>query len=126
MTKYLLDTHAVLWAFQGSNELSARAVSCIDDPSIEILVSPVSAYELALEANLGRLPLLPKDFSTLAGEAGFRMLAITATHFELAGKLPLINRDPWDRLLSAQAITEGMPLISRDTRIAGLGAQIIW
>ena len=126
MSRILLDTHAVLWAFQGSSELSTKALKLINDPDTEIFVSPISAYELALKANLGRLPSLPKDFSSLAKEAGFGILPITAAHFELAGKLPLINRDLWDRLLSAQAIVESIPLISCDANIAGLGAEIIW
>jgi PIN domain nuclease of toxin-antitoxin system len=126
MTRFLLDTHAALWAFQGAQDLSARVIDILNDPKVTIYVSPVSAYEIALKTNLGKLPRLPKRFADLAEESDFSLFTVTANHFELAGQLPLINRDPWDRILSAQALHEGMALISRDSAIATLGAQIVW
>jgi PIN domain nuclease of toxin-antitoxin system len=126
VTAVLLDTHTVLWSFLRSKELSDTVRDILNDTSVSVFVSPVSAYELALKANLGKLSLLPKSFEDLAAQADFAMLPVTAAHFERAGKLPLHNRDPWDRILSAQAILEDMMLVTCDNKMAGLGAKIIW
>jgi PIN domain nuclease of toxin-antitoxin system len=126
MSQFLLDTHALLWAFEGSQELSARVLDILNDPDHTIFVSPISAYEIAFKVNIGKLKALPQSFSTLVTESDFAVLPLTSEHFERAGHLPLLNRDPWDRLLSAQALIEDMPLISRDTRMTGLGAKIVW
>lgn len=126
MSRLLLDTHVVLWALQGNDQLSERVLALLNDPEQTIYVSPVSAYEIALKTNLGKLPSLPKPFLELVQEADFAVLPIHTEHYELAGRLPLINLDPWDRMLSAQAIEERMSLVSRDSTIARLGAKIIW
>jgi PIN domain nuclease of toxin-antitoxin system len=126
VSRYLLDTHSALWAFEGSEDLSQNVLNLLNDPNFTVFVSPVSAYELALKANLGKLPLLPKSFEDLAAQADFAILPVTAAHFEHAGKLSLVNRDPWDRILSAQAIVEDMMLVTCDTRMSGLGTKIIW
>lgn len=126
MSRYLLDTHVVLWALQGNRQLSEGVLDLLNDPEHMIYVSPVSAYEIALKVNLGKLPALPKPLLELILEADFAVLPVLTEHYELAGRLPLINRDPWDRILSAQATLEGMPLVSRDSLIARLGATIIW
>lgn len=126
MSAVLLDTHTVLWAFLGSKELSPTVIDILNDSNVTVFVSPISAYELSFKAQLGKLQMLPKSFEALAEAADFSVLPLTLEHFELAGRLPLVLRDPWDRLLSAQSIREDMPLLSRDEKIALLGAKVIW
>jgi PIN domain nuclease of toxin-antitoxin system len=126
MKSLLLDTHAALWAFQGSHDLSAYVVSLLNDGDVTIFVSPISAYEIVLKVNLGKLPMLPRPFAALAQASDFAILPVSASHYERAGQLALLNRDPWDRVLTAQSIIENMPLVSRDSRISVLGAQIVW
>jgi PIN domain nuclease of toxin-antitoxin system len=126
MKSLLLDTHAVLWALQGSNRLSAHICGCLTNEDIIIFVSPVSAYELNFKATLGKLPPLPNSFSALVNEAGYTILPVSYSHFEFASRLPLINRDPWDRILTAQSMLNGIPLASCDSQIGVLGADIVW
>ena len=126
MKGVLLDTHTALWSFLRSKELSSKANSILNDTNVSIFISPVSAYELAFKAKLGKLQTLPKSFIELAKDADFSILPLSIEHFELAGMLPLECRDPWDRLLSAQSILAPMPLLSRDTKISALGAEVIW
>jgi PIN domain nuclease of toxin-antitoxin system len=125
MKKLLLDTHAVLWAFQRSDELSSPVVALLGDSDVTIFVSPVSAYETALKVNLGKVPMLTKPFAVLAEASDFAMLPVTSAHFERAEQLPLLNRDPWDRISTLQSIVENIPLVSRDSQISHLGAQLI-
>ena len=93
---------------------------------MNVFVSPISAYELALKATLGKLASLPKPFAELANLSDFSILPITMEQCELAGRLPFTCRNPWDRLISAQSILAPMPLLSRDTKILELGAEVIW
>ncbi len=123
---YLLDTHAALWVLTDSSRLSATAKSAITRHGVVVLVSPVSAYELAFRAALGKMAALPASFSALAEAAGLIELQVTSAHAERAARLPLVLLDPWDRLLAAQAIEIGGVLVTRDESIAKLGVQTIW
>jgi PIN domain nuclease of toxin-antitoxin system len=123
---FLLDTHAALWALTDSARLSAAAKSAITAKGAVVLVSPVSAYEMAFKAALGKMAALPASFSALAAAAGLIELQITSAHAERAARLPLVLRDPWDRFLAAQTIEIGGVLVTRDENIAKLGVRTFW
>ena len=77
MKNVLLDTHVALWVFEGASILSQKAMAILNDPEVSIFVSPISAYELALKATLGKLASLPKPFAVLADLSDFSILLIT-------------------------------------------------
>jgi PIN domain nuclease of toxin-antitoxin system len=126
MSRFLLDTHAVLWSFQDSPRLSLRAREAIMKPDNHIHVSPVSAYELGYKAQLGKLPQLMAPFSELVARSNFATLPLTVVHAEAAAALISDHRDPWDRLLAGQAMVENLTLITCDPAVQDLGARWIW
>jgi PIN domain nuclease of toxin-antitoxin system len=127
--KLLLDTQAFVWFGLGDARLSAPALAAINDPANEKFVSPASYWEIAIKINLGKFALNDSYDAfmqrTIAGN-GFRILAIDWQHTSLLTSLPLHHRDPFDRLLVAQSLTENMPLISSDARLDQYGIQRIW
>lgn len=125
MTGFLLDTHALIWWNQTSEDLSAVARDVIES-AVEIHVSPASIHEIDLKIARGRLDAWAAPTIELVRAERFIELPITMAHAELAAALPLIHRDPWDRIIAAQAITEGLFVITRDPAIAALGARVIW
>ncbi len=126
--KLLLDTHTLIWWLE-NRALSKIAKDAISNTGNEVWVSVASAYELSFKVMLGKLPscapLIPKFSVTLLTE-GFRHLEATTRHGVEAGRLPLIHRDPWDRLLAAQAIVENMAIVSNDEKLSALGAKRVW
>ncbi|MFA9201162.1 MAG: type II toxin-antitoxin system VapC family toxin [Cypionkella sp.] len=125
----LLDTHAFLWLILDSPRLSEGANRVINDPAAELLVSAVTAYEIGLKHRLGKLPLPPRlsgDFAAVVQEMSAAPLAISLAHAEWAAKLDSAHRDPFDRLLAAQAVIENIPIISADPALDALGARRIW
>jgi PIN domain nuclease of toxin-antitoxin system len=125
----LLDTHTLIWWLEDSDQLSDKAREMFCDDSNTLLVSAASAYEISFKVMLGKLPscapLVPKFSETLL-MAGFRHIELTTRHGIEAGRLPLIHRDPFDRLLTAQAIVENMPILSNDEKLSALGAKRVW
>jgi PIN domain nuclease of toxin-antitoxin system len=124
--RLLLDTHALIWALQGSSRLSAHARQQILDPAHEVWMSAVSVYEYGLQVGLGRITPFPLPITVECLDLGCRTLDISSTHAGHAASFPLIYRDPWDRILAAQAILEGMTVVTRDPSIAALGASTLW
>jgi len=92
----------------------------------EVFFSAASVYELEYKSALGRLPSWPKRVAALAQAAGFFALPISNDDAETAARLPLVVRDPWDRLIAAQALRGGLTVITRDDAIAKLGAAVFW
>ncbi|MGB8380258.1 MAG: type II toxin-antitoxin system VapC family toxin [Dermatophilaceae bacterium] len=126
----LLDTHAVLWALTDPAALSPPAHRLITDPAEEIVVSAASTWELATKHRLGRLPeadaLLAGHASHLA-RLGARPLDITLEHALLAGGMAWRHRDPFDRMLAAQCLVEGLALITKDPTFGEVGGlPLIW
>jgi PIN domain nuclease of toxin-antitoxin system len=127
--RVLLDTHALLWWLAGDVLLSPRAQLAIADPMNEVFVSAVSAWEVATKHRIGKLPLagpLAVDFGREVAAQGFLALAITLEHGAAAGALEGAHRDPFDRMLIAQARSERMALISNEILFDEYGITRIW
>jgi PIN domain nuclease of toxin-antitoxin system len=127
--RLLLDTHAVIWWFQGSARLPQRVRDAIEGEAEAVFVSAVSAFEIALKHRLGKLPeasVLALRFEAMALEQGFTPLPITVTHGLAAGNLAIDHRDPFDRLLMAQAVVEDMTLASNERLFEAAGVNRLW
>lgn len=111
----LIDTHVVLWGLAGDPALSDEMLDRLrHDP--EVYLSPVSVWEIAIKQSLGKLKG-PVDLANRVCEMGFRDLPIANAHAIMAGRLPAHHRDPFDRMLVAQATVEGLTLVTRDPEI---------
>ena len=127
--RILLDTHALLWWLAGSDRLSAVAHGAIADDANEILVSAASAWEIATKHRLGRLPgaaAVAEDVTGCLLDQGFQPLAITVADGERAGRLPGPVRDPFDRMLIAQALTLDVAMVSIEERFDRYGVRRLW
>ncbi len=113
--RLLLDTHVVLWQLEGSRTVGPRAQRAIEQAT-ELLFSVVSFAEIGVKAAIGKLAV-PGDLREHIVGSGVRMLGLTAEHGLAVAGLPLHHRDPFDRLLIAQAQAEGLTLVSADGRI---------
>lgn len=109
----LLDTHAALWWLADSPELQDQARSLIEDGGNIVAVSAASVWEVGIKRSLGKLKA-PAGFGATVTRVGFEPLAITHEHAERAASLPPHHRDPFDRMLVAQAQTERLTILSRD------------
>jgi PIN domain nuclease of toxin-antitoxin system len=127
--RLLIDTHALLWWLLDDPKLPVRCCQWIEDRANEVAVSPLSAYELLFKATKGLLPggdLLAADIGPAAARAGFGILSVTLEHALVAGALPMPHRDPFDRLLAAQALVDGYSVLSVDRAFDGLGVHRVW
>jgi PIN domain nuclease of toxin-antitoxin system len=127
--RLLLDTHALLWWLAGDARLPRAARSAIEDESNEVCVSAASAWEVSTKHRLGRLPgagPLAVDFAREVRAQGFQQLPISLEHGQLAGVLPGAHRDPFDRMLAAQARAELMAVVSNETLFDEYGIARIW
>jgi PIN domain nuclease of toxin-antitoxin system len=124
----LLDTHAVIWWFEAAAGLSKRASSIISSPGNLILISAAVGWELAIKVNLGKFntPSLVQELHGLVVREGFAELPISLEHAVRAGMLPLHHRDPFDRLLVAQAQARGAPILSSDRALDAYDVRRIW
>jgi len=113
--RLLLDTHVFLWWLMDDDALSADVKETIDTEA-EVLVSAVSVWEIAIKQALGKIVGLP-DLSRIVDTCGLVELPIRSRHAIEAGGLPLLHRDPLDRMLIAQARCEGLTLMSRDEQV---------
>lgn len=125
--RLLLDTQIALWALTGSPRLGALAQGLIEDSANEIYVSAVSVWEIAIKHGLGRgeMPVSGARAAELFGQASYRELPVSWRHAAMVETLPSIHADPFDRLLVAQALSEPMRLLSRDTTLASCGAMVM-
>jgi PIN domain nuclease of toxin-antitoxin system len=115
--RLLLDTHAFLWFVLNDSQLSPKALQLIVEPAHDILISPASYWEIAIKVSLGKYQI-PGSFQVwmerqIAANA-FQILPITITHAATVTTLPFHHRDPFDRLLVAQSLTEQISIISAD------------
>lgn len=123
--RVLLDTHALLWALEGSENLSELARHTISTLENEVLVSSVSGWEIAIKRALGKLDA-PRELGAAIDDAGFMRRLIRFEDTEKLEALPPHHRDPFDRMLVAQALVDGVPIVTRDPWIARYGVQTIW
>ena len=127
--KLLLDTHALLWWWTNDARLSVRARAAIADDSYDIWVSAASAWEIATKHRLGKLQEAAdavSRFNELVAADGFNHLAVSYLHAIRAGGHRYEHRDPFDRMLVAQAELEGATLVSCDPVIAQMGVVLLW
>ncbi|MBI4882610.1 MAG: type II toxin-antitoxin system VapC family toxin [Actinobacteria bacterium] len=114
MRQLLLDTHVALWALSAPDTLTRRVRTFIEDPRTTVLVSAASVWEVEIKRALGKLTA-PAGFAGECRKHGFDPLDITFQHAEAASGLPQHHADPFDRMLIAQAITEGLDLVTSDS-----------
>lgn len=124
--RLLLDTRPLYWWLLGHDRLPARIARLIADPGNAVLASAVSFYELHDKTRLGKLPGVLLNLSTVLQAAAIPILAISGEHATDAGRLDWDHRDPWDRILVAQARLEGCALISVDSAFDAAGIERIW
>lgn len=127
--KYLLDTHAFLWFIGGHKKLSAKARSIIEDAGSDCLISAASIWEIAIKHSLGKIqskvPLQTLIIDQV-DENGFSILAISQQHAVRVALLDFHHRDPFDRMLVAQALVEDTGLLSADTALDDYGVRRVW
>lgn len=127
--RLLLDTHAFLWFITDDPQLSAAARTLIADPANEVLVSPASYWEIAIKVRLGKYPLSVPYLTFITqgiDRNDFKVLPIEPRHTDLLTTMPLHHRDPFDRLLVAQALVEAIPLVSNDPALDAYGVNRLW
>lgn len=125
----LLDTHALLWAVLDPDSLSRRAAAVIADDANVVAVSAASAWEIATKVRIGKLPDaadMEREFFQVIDEAGYVLLSIDASDALRAGRLDGDHRDPFDRMIAAQAIARDIPVLSNDTRLDAFGVRRLW
>ena len=127
--RLLLDTHALLWWLDGSRRLSRKARAAIGDEANGVFVSAASAWEITTKARLGKLPGAVDVAADVAGcvaGQGFSAMDVTILHAQRAGRLPGHHRDPFDRMLIAQAQLEDLPVVTDDDVFDGYGVTRFW
>lgn len=125
--RLLLDSHTLIWWLIDAPSLSGRAREAIANRANAVWVSAVSAYELIHKHRLGKLrPPLTDELLPMIRRAGLQLLAISFEHALAAAKLPGPHRDPWDRLLMAQARLEQLTIVSIDPVFTDYGVPTLW
>ena len=124
MQRLLLDTHVLLRALADDADLAPATRSAITDSANEVFVSAASVWEIAIKRALGKLRA-PNAMDSVIAESGFTELVVTSFHAEQAGGLPMHHRDPFDRMLVAQAQAEGLSIVTADSRIPLYGVRTI-
>lgn len=125
MSRLLLDTHALLWWLADDPALSTAARDGIADPTNEPLVSAACIWEIAIKRSLGKLTA-PEDLLESINEEGFQWLSVEPTHAWHVRDLPVHHRDPFDRILIAQAIVERLPVITADPHFNDYDVEVRW
>lgn len=127
--RILLDTHVLLWWFLDEAAISPVARAAIADEANDALVSAVSAWEISIKHKTGKLPdaaPLMADLENAILDEGFGDVPVTLRHGELAGSLPLFHKDPFDRMLIAQALAESLTLISNERLFDRYSVRRLW
>lgn len=124
MRRVLLDTHTLLWWLMDAPALGVRARALIAEPRHAVYVSAASAWEIAIKRNLGKL-VAPDNVSEWVENEGFQALPISIFHACSAGRLCWDHRDPFDRMLVAQAQAEGLEVITADAQILSFGIRTV-
>ena len=127
--RLLLDTHVLLWWHDQPARLTETAYSAINDLGNDVFISVVNGWEIQIKAQLGKLTL-PKPLRVLLQEEqatnGFRVLPVTLDHVYALDSFPLHHREPFDRLLIAQAHQEGLTLVTHDPKLSPYSVSLLW
>jgi PIN domain nuclease of toxin-antitoxin system len=121
--RFLLDTHVVLWELSGTRTLGASARAALRSAT-ELAFSVVSFAEIGIKAAIGKLEV-PADLQAHVTGSGLRLLGLAPEHGLMVASLPLHHRDPFDRLLIAQAMREGLTLVSADARLRAYDVPVL-
>ena len=127
--RLLLDTHCWLWMLAAPERFSASALALLEDRRNELLLSAASSWEIAIKYALGRLPLPapPAEYvPQRMRSSGVLALAVEHAHALRVAALPPHHADPFDRLLVAQAILEGLPILTVDRQLEAYGVELVW
>lgn len=127
--KILMDTHAFLWFIEGDNNLSDAARSLIENHQYQKRLSIASLWEMSIKASLNRLELkttFPNLIQNYVYNNGFDILSINAEHLEQLKRLPFHHKDPFDRLIIAQSLTENIPIITKDDLFKRYTKNLLW
>jgi PIN domain nuclease of toxin-antitoxin system len=124
LASYLLDAHVFLWWLDDDSQLGPEARTAIEDPANDVFVSAASAWEISIKRNIGKLEA-PGEVETWIAESGFSELAIEVEHAVHAGELPNHHKDPFDRMLIAQAQLEELILVARDDEINKYDVEVL-
>jgi len=127
--KLLLDTHTFIWLDTEPERLSGPALAACQEPDNELILSVVSIWEMQIKSQLGRLDLevgIRDMVETQAEDNGMRTLPVNAEHVYSLNRLPALHKDPFDRLLAAQAVTENAVLVTADELLRGYPAETLW
>ena len=124
--KLLLDTHAFIWAGLEDSRLGEPVRHALTDPANHVFVSAVTAWEIAIKVALGRIQAKPETVADAIADGRMVELPIAIGHAMKAGRLPLHHRDPFDRMLVAQAQLEGARLVTHDRAFAAYDVDVLW
>lgn len=127
--KILLDSHALVWFLNGDRRCSARARKAIEDVATTVYVSAVCAWELATKVRIGKWPeaaALADRLPEIMIASDFEPMPITVEHGRIAGFLSGLHRDPFDRMLAAQAQVEGLRVVTADPVFQTFGTSVLW
>lgn len=122
--KLLLDTHTFLWWLSSPDQLTQPAGIAIADPANEVLVSVISLWEIAIKRAIGKLQA-PINLRTDVQRIGFQLLALSVDHIAAVEHLPLLHRDPFDRMLITQAQLEAATVVTRDPQFSQYNIPLI-
>jgi PIN domain nuclease of toxin-antitoxin system len=121
----IVDTHAALWFLEGDRRLSDTAKALMEDHGVDRRLSAVSVWEVAVKRSIGKLKASAR-FHELLYEQGLFPLSVTDAHAIRIAELPFHHRDPFDRMLVAQAQVEGMSIVSADPRLEPYDVTVVW
>jgi PIN domain nuclease of toxin-antitoxin system len=123
--RVLVDTNVLLWWMVGSDRVRDEWERLLRADSTEVLISAVSVAEIAIKSAIGILPETPERLSTTMADHGLSELVFSVRHAEALGGLPPHHKDPFDRMIIAQALTEGLPVMTADQVFRDYGVQVI-
>lgn len=129
LTDHLLDTHAALWWWTNNPRLGSAARRLLEEHTSRIFLSAACVWEIAIKSHAGRLPEIVDfagQYPHLMRENGFVVLPISDRHALAGGYLAGKHRDPFDRVIAAQALAEDLTVITRDPEIAAFGCKVVW
>ena len=127
--RILLDTHAIVWWATGDERVSRKARVALADPTTEVFISIASAWEIQIKATLQKLTLhesVDTLYRNLIIDQGFRIIGVELKDIDLLSKLPPHHRDPFDRMLVAQALRGNFTLVTKDSIVSSYGAPTLW